>query len=345
MTKKYHLVTLEDIAKKLKVSKVTVSKALRNHSDISTETTEKVKNLAAQLGYVPNIIARNLSSRKSNTIGLVVPKIAHVFFSTVIEAIYDAAFKNNYEILLTVSQEHADREAKHIQTLLSMKVDGLIISVTEETKELAIFNKVAHHGIPLVFIDRVPGISGISSVTVDDFGGAYSATEYAIKKGYRRIGHLGGYQHINIGKARYSGFVKAMEDHDVKINPHWITQGGFSEEDGYNGFMKIYKKDLLPQYILAVTYPVALGMYSAANEVGIRIPDDIEVTCFGKNTTERLIPSVFNLVDQPAKNIGSEAIKLMIEQINNPKSFQPKQIQLKTSLIINSTASKQMCVL
>lgn len=340
MTKKYHLVTLEDIAKKLKVSKVTVSKALRNHPDISPETTEKVKSLADKLGYVPNLIARNLSSRRSNTIGLVVPKIAHIFFSTIIETVYDTAFGNNYEIVLTVSQEQADREIKHIQTLLSMKVDGLIISVTQETKDLAIFKKVLQHGIPIVFIDRVPKMSGVSSVTVDDKGGAYAATDYAIKKGYTKIAHLGGFQHINIGKARYEGFAEAMKENNIPVNSQWVTEGGFSEEDGYDGFMKIYKKGNIPEYVFAVTYPVALGMYAAASELGVKIPEDIEVTCFGKNTVERLIPSVFNLIDQPAKEIGTEAIKLMLEQINNPKEFEPKQIQLKTKLIINNPANK-----
>jgi len=104
--------------------------------------------------------------------------------------------------------------------------------------------------------------------------------------------------------------------------------------------MKIYKKGNIPEYVFAVTYPVALGMYAAASELGVKIPEDIEVTCFGKNTVERLIPSVFNLIDQPAKEIGTEAIKLMLEQINNPKEFEPKQIQLKTKLIINNPANK-----
>src|SRR3972149_3947221 len=181
MNKKVRIIKLEDLAKKLKVSKVTISKALRNHPDISPLTIKRVKDLADKLGYVPNYMAKNLSARKSNTIGLVIPKIAHLFFASVIESIYDTAFENNYETLLTVSQEQEEREKKHILTLLSMRVDGLIISITQETKDLAIFKRIKQLKVPIIFIDRVPDLQDVSSVTVDDKEGAFSAVEYAVK--------------------------------------------------------------------------------------------------------------------------------------------------------------------
>lgn len=336
MTKKYQPVKLDDLAKELNVSKVTISKALRDHPDISPETKAKVRELAEKLEYTPNFMARSLSSRRSNTIGLVVPKVAHVFFASMIEAIYDTAFENNFEILLTVSQEKADRERKHIQSLLSMRVDGLLVSITQETKDLSIFNKAQQLGVPMVFIDRVPPVGGVSTVTVDDRGGAFSAVDHAIKKGYRKIGHFGGYHHLNIGQARYDGFIDAMKAHGLPINPNWITEGGFSEDDGYEAFNKIYKSGDYPNFILAITYPVALGIYAAALEHGLRIPDDIEITCFGKNTFHQYIPSIFNFVNQPARELGVEGVNLMIEQINHQKKSKPKHIELKTELIINS---------
>ncbi len=340
MNSRFRPVKLEDLAKKLKVSTVTVSKALRNHPDISSETTQKVKELAEKMGYMPNFMARNLSSRRSNTIGLVVPKIAHIFFASVIEAIYDAAFENNYEIVLTVSQESAERERKHILSLLSMRVDGLIVSVTQETQDLAVFDKVMNLGVPLIFIDRAPGIANVSKIIVDDKGGAFSAVDYAVRRGYTKIALLGGYHHLNIGHSRYEGFVDAMRYHRIPINPNWITEGGFGEEDGYDGFMEIYKKGELPQYVLAVTYPVALGMYAAAMELGLKIPDDIEVTCFGKNTFNRYLPSIFNFIDQPTTELARSAMGLMIDQINNPREFEPKEVSLKTQLLVHNPNSK-----
>jgi len=345
MTKKYQPVKLDDLAKELHVSKVTISKALRDHPDISPETKAKVKELAEKLEYTPNFMARSLSSRKSNTIGLVIPKVAHIFFASMIEAIYNIAFENNYEILLTVSQEKADREKKHIQSLLSMRVDGLLISITQETKDLAIFNKAQQLGVPMVFIDRVPQLPNVSSVTVDDRGGAFMAVDYAIKKGYTKIGHFGGFHHLNIGRNRYEGFLDAMKMHNIPINPNWVTEGGFSEEDGYNAFKKIYEQGSYPNYILAITYPVALGIYAAALELGLNVPEDVEVTCFGKYTFTKYIPSIFNFVDQPAKDIGTEGIKLMIDQINHHKKYKPKQIELKTDLIINADKAKKEILL
>jgi LacI family transcriptional regulator len=344
MIKKNRPIKLEDLAKKLKVSKVTISKALRDHPDISAATTAKVKELAEKLGYMPNIMAKNLSSRKSNTIGLVIPKIAHFFFASVIESIYNTAFENNYEIVLTVSQEKSERERKHILSLLSMRVDGLLVSVTQETKDISIFERVSNQGVPLIFIDRVPDMSGISSVTVNDLEGAYSAVDYAIKKGYTKIAHIGGYHNINIGRARYEGFLKAMRNNRIPINQNWIIEGGFGEEDGYNGFKKIYEKKNIPNYIFAATYPIALGIYAAASEYGLNIPEDIEVTCFGRNTFNKFIPTIFNFVDQPTTELGNEAVNLMIEQINNPDS-PPKNIILNTELIIgNSNSKKEVAV-
>lgn len=344
MRSKVRPIKLEDLAKKLKVSKVTISKALRGHPDISPETTEKVKELAEKLGYTPNVMARNLSARKSNTIGLVVPKIAHLFFSSVIESVYDTAFENNYETLLTVSQEKADREKKHILSLLAMKVDGLIISITQETEDLSIFQRVMDLNIPIVFVDRVPNLKGVSSVTVDDKGGAYSAVEYAIKKGYKKIAHIGGFSHINIGKYRCQGFRDAMRDYNIAVNPDWIIEGGFGEEDGYEGFKKISNKGKLPEFILAVTYPVALGVYSAAKDVGIRIPEDIELTCFGNNLLNRYTPSIFNFVIQPAQELGREAVNLILEKISDPKDSEPKNIQLKTHLHLSNPNLKSELV-
>ena len=133
-------ITLNDIAQKLNVSLVTVSKALRDHPDISKNTKERVKKLANKLGYTPNFIARSLSSKKSNTIGLVVPKIGNFFFPSVIESICTTAYNNHYEIILTISYENAERELHHLKSLLSMRVDGLLISISQQTSDIKIFS-------------------------------------------------------------------------------------------------------------------------------------------------------------------------------------------------------------
>jgi len=341
MVKKGFQVTLDDIAQKLDVSKVTVSKALRGHPDISTETAKKIKKLARELGYSPNYMARNLSSKRSNTIGVVVPKIAHFFFSSVIEAIYDAALENNYEIILTVSQEDAEREARHIQSLLSMRVDGLIVSISETTKDLTIFETVRQRGIPLTFMDRIPNLEGFSSVVADDRGGAFAATEQAISIGYRKISHLAGYQHINIGRERYLGYVDAMKQYGIPIKPEWVVFGGFSEIAGYKGFGEMYKSGKLPEIIFASTFPVALGVYRAVGELGLKIPDDIDIISFGSSGLNQFLAPPMSYVEQLTVELGQKALELTLENIQQQDQFIPQHVKLPTKLVLCKTCVKR----
>lgn len=337
MVRKGFQIKLSDIAKKLNVSSVTVSKALRGHPDISAETVKKVKAAAKELGYVPNFMARNLSSRHSRMIGVIVPKIAHFFFSTVIESIYDAAFENGYEIVLTVSQENPEREILHIQTLLSMRVDGLIISVTENTIDYTIFDTIRKMGLPITFIDRIIPFKEFNSIVGDDCGGAFTATEQAIKCGYKKLGMLGGFQHTNIGRDRLKGFKDALKKYKIPIYPEKIILGGFSEQDGYKGFMKLYSSGNLPEFILAISFPVALGVYRAAEELGLKIPRDVDIICFGNEGFNQYVTPKMTIIDQPASAMGRAAVELTLENIRNIEHFQPKHIKLPVKLIPGDT--------
>lgn len=145
-------VRLVDIAEKLNLTKVSVSKALRDHPDISAETREKVKRVAREMGYRPNLAARSLTSQKSQTIGVIIPKMANYFFAPVIEGIYNSAGKSDYEVVLGISLEDEKLEKKHIESMLNMRVDGLLVSVTEQTNDPKRFDIVREMGIDLVFL-------------------------------------------------------------------------------------------------------------------------------------------------------------------------------------------------
>ncbi len=333
-------VTLSDIAKRLNFSTVTISKALRGHPDISAQTTKLIRSVADEMGYTPNFMARNLSARRSNTIGVVVPKIAHFFFGAIIESIYDIAFQNNYEIILTVSQENAEREKRHIQTLLSMKVDGIIISITQETKDYEIFETVKKRGVPLVFVDRTPDIPDINMVRVNDREGAFKGVDHAIKLGYRNIAHFAGYSEINIGNERHRGFEEAMKANNVPIDPDWVFQGGFGESYGYNAFMQLYNKNKLPDLIFTVTYPVALGVYMAARDVNLKIPDDIDVICFGNAKIQNFLSPPLSCINQPTDQLAEKSMEILLDNINNPETFEPKDAQVPTELILRGTCIK-----
>ncbi len=333
-------VTLQDIAQSLNISKVAVSKALRDHPDISIETKKLVQELATDLGYVPNFMARNLSSKKSNTIGLVVPKIAHHFFAEAIEAIYETAYKNNYEVIMTVSQENPEHEKKHIETLLAMRVDGLLVSITEQTSEKVVFEKVQNRGVPLVFFDRVIDGLEVNCVTTDDEKGSYESISYLVKNGYTKIAHLGGYQNSNIGLSRANGYKKAMKKFGLDFPAQWLVEGGFGERDGYQGFKKIFKSGSLPEAVFAVTFPVALGAMLAAEEIGLSVPDDFDLLCFGGSGYNRFMKPSLTYIKQPIHEIGQMATELLIDEIDN-KETGKQNIMLPADLVVCETCKKK----
>lgn len=303
------------MADRLGISKVSVSKALRGHTDIGETTRQKVLALAAELGYRPNPIAQKLTAKHTRTIGLVVPKIAHHFLTRAIDAIYRAANEENYEIIMMVSEEDAALEKTHVQTLLSMRVDGLLISVTEQTRDPEIFQQVIAHNTPLVFFDRViPGL-GASCITSADEAGATLLVNCAIEKGYRHFGHIGGYQSVSIGKQRYKGFNKALSIHNISPHPDHILFGGFSRRDGYKAMSELIKQGSLPEIIFAVTYPVALGILACARENEISIPEELDLVCFGSSDYNDFISPSITGITQPAAEIGELALAHLLKLI------------------------------
>lgn len=339
--KKHTHVTLDDIAKRLRVSTVTVSKALRGHQDISIEMTKRVLKSAAEMGYTPNIMARNLSSRRTNMIGLVVPKIAHAFFGALIEGVYDTAFAGNYETILTVSQENAVREWKHLQTLVAMRVDGIIISISQESTDMEKFDWIRKKGIPMVFVDRRPRqqLSGFSSVLTNDREGTYQAVEHAIKIGYRKLGFVGSNTKINIGRDRLAGFMDVLKEYRIAVNKDWIVMGGYGKDDGFSGLKQLYQKGPLPEFVFAATYPVALGIYEAAKDLDIRIPDDLDIICFGDSDVGRFLSPAISAVRQPARELGERAVQVLMENLDPQNVTREHHVILPTQLVIRETCA------
>ncbi|OVE79539.1 hypothetical protein BVY01_02285 [bacterium I07] len=326
-------VTLSDIAQKLNFSIVTVSKALRDHPDISTKTKERIKRTAVELGYTPNYLARSLAAKRSHTIGLVVPQISNYFYPAIIKSIYDATFKIKYDVLLTVSYEDAEREKLHLESLMSKRVDGLLVSISETTTDSSLFRKIKKLGFPLVFFDRTVDDTDFSSVKIDDRKAAFKAVEHAIEKGYKKIAHFAGSSNIDIGRQRLEGFLTAMESYNIPVNDDWIIECGFSKQYGYNAFLKIFKTGLLPEIIFTVGFSVALGVYTAATEVGIRIPEDIDLIFIGDGQINPFASRSLSCVSSPVKELGEESVKLLMNHIDNPESAEIQQVILEAELI------------
>jgi len=326
-----------DIAKKLNVTRITVSKALRDHPDISAEMKKKVLEMAENLGYIPNLIAQNLISKRTFTIGVVIPDLENSFFAYVTDSIIDIAAENNYYVFVTVSRENQQSEKLNIQKLIGMRVDGLLVCVSQYTTNPQIFNNIRTLKIPLVFFDRPFEGLNFPCVTFDDRNSATSTIEKIIEQGYTRIAHFAGYSNVSIGRERYLGYKNALERKGIEIKPEWIIEGGFEIEDGYKAFNKLYSSNNIPEIIFTVNDRVALGVYKAIAEIGLKIPDDLGVVGFGfKDTAQSFSPSLA-IVNQNPRKIGSIAAELLIKIINGADNEVQQNIILEEEFIWNNS--------
>ncbi len=320
-------VRLEDIAKKLNLTKVSVSKALRDHKDISLSTRKKVKAMAKKMGYHPNLQARSLTSRETKTIGVIVPKIAHTFFAATIEGIYKTAEEKGYRILLGVSYENKDLEQEHINAMINMRVDGLVVSVTEQTQDAKIFDTVRDMGIHLVFFDRGFSDVGYSYIKVEDKESARKGVHHLIDLGYKEIAHLSGYQTSRIGLERRMGYEQALADANIEMSENAIIEGGFSEKDGSSGFEKLLISYGNVNAIFAVTYPVGLGILNKMDSLGID-PSSTTILTFGGSLFNRYLSHPFICIDQPNYKLGQKTIERLLLEIESSESLDPVTIQL-----------------
>ncbi len=329
-------VRLIDIARRLNITKVSVSKALRDHPDISTETRELVKKTAAEMGYTPNLLARSLSSQRSHTLGVVVPKIAHTFFSSCIEAIQEKATERGYGIVLAVSNEKADLERQHIERLLAMRVDGLLVSASKQPPDLAVYEQVRAMNMPLVFFDRQIEGLGFSSVTVDDRKGSFEAVNYLIEQGYRKIAHIAGTSAVTIGRERRLGYEDALRKHNIPLHAPWIIEGGFDERHGFDAFGEILQSGNIPEAVFATTFPVSLGIRAAIRKYAPALQGKLQILSFGEGTMSEFHTYPHICINQPAHQIGKYAIEILLNEVESKEDKPPQHLVLNTSLIIPS---------
>lgn len=206
-------ITIKDIARELGISPSTVSRALKDHPDISQATRDAVNELAERWNYRPNPIALSLKSGSSKTIGVIIPDVVHYFFSTVISGIEDVVYRRDYNMILCQSNEMWEHEVKNIKTLLSSRVDGILASVAKTTTDFRHYRSITEKDIPLVFFDRAAEEIDTDSVVIDDETGSYKAVIHLLRTGKKRIVHLAGPPRLAIARNRLNGYLKAMKEY------------------------------------------------------------------------------------------------------------------------------------
>jgi LacI family transcriptional regulator len=331
-------VTIKDIAQKLGISTSTVSRALKDHPDISLKTREAVQELAKLLGYKPNLIALNLKHSRTNTIGVVVPEVEHHFFSTILNGIEEVAYKGNYSVMVFQSNESYMREVLIIQTMLANRVDGVLASYSKNTHDYAHFEQLIDNEIPLVFFDRVREELHADSVIVDDFSGSFSAVNHLIQQGCKRIAFYSAPQHLMIGKNRLEGYKAALEKNGLKYDPDLVYScDNFSEAQKVS--RSVLKKQDRPDAIFAVNDLTAIGAMKVAKQLGLNIPEDIKFVGFENSRSASICEPELTTVDQFGFELGKKATDLLLKRINTPDfNYQTEMQVVKTQLIQRETS-------
>jgi len=309
-------ITQQDIADRLKVSRITVSKALRGHPDISAKMKEKIKKAVEEMGYSPNLIARQLTLQKTFTLGIVIPDLENSFFAFLVDSIIDTATENNYHIILTVSREKEEFERDNIMNLIGMRVDGLLVCVSQQSSDHKIFEYARKMKIPLLFFDRAIKGMNFSYVAFDDRTGTLEALNQLISKGYTKIAHFAGYSHTSIGSERCNSYKEALGKNGIPIREDWIIEGGYEIDDGICAFEKLKSTGDLPEIILAVNDRVASGAYKAIRKTGLKIPEDIGILGYGFYETAHLFSPTLSIINQDPRKMGRIATKLLIDEIH-----------------------------
>jgi DNA-binding LacI/PurR family transcriptional regulator len=328
--------TIIDIAKRLGISPSTVSRALSDHPDIKKETKAQVKKIAKELRYSPNQMAQSLKNNRTTTIGVIVPEIKHDFFSSAISGIEEVAYKSGYTIILCQSNESYEREVLNANLLVNHRVAGVVVSISQDTKDGEHFNDLLRRKIPLVFFDRVCNDVIASKVVIDDYRSAFDAVTYLIGKGYKKIAHFAGPKELGICKNRRIGYFDALKKvHSTSLNG-FVRYGGLHEQDGYNSMNTLLKENMLPDAIFAVNDPVAIGAYQRIKEAQLNIPDDIAVMGFSNNKITSLIDPQLTTVDQPSFEMRRKSAEILINMIED-KFIKPMICVLDTKLIIRGS--------
>jgi LacI family transcriptional regulator len=334
--------TIKDIANVLNISAAAVSKALHNDSRISEKTKKAVRQVAENLNYQPNHLASALRSGKSKLVGVIVPKTNSNFFSATIHNIEEVLNKEGYNIIITQSNESYKKECENIDTLLFTQVDGIIVSMANETVDLQHFEKVKQAGIPLITFDRGENDLNVDYIGIDDYDSSHRIVDHLVEQGCKRIAHIGGFKHTRIYNNRIRGYIDALEKHNLPLEKELLLESNLSTEDGRNKMQELLALDKKPDAVYVAGDYAALGALQVLNEKNIKIPDEIALVGFGDEPFANMVTPKMTSVNQHSYQIGKIAAEKFLEYTKQNQIQQTLQKHiLKAELIIRESSLKK----
>ncbi|WHH61009.1 LacI family DNA-binding transcriptional regulator [Petroclostridium sp. X23] len=327
-------VTIKDIAKAANVSYATVSRALSDHPEVSGKTKTKIKQLAKDMGYTPNALAKGLVTKNTHTLGLIIPDITNPFFTEVAQGIEDCANRNGYQVFLCNSNWNLNKEKEYLKALYGKRVDGIVIGPVSNEVSYLINERNGY--VPIVFAAYKPLCEGCSFVVTDDYKSAVIATEYVIKLGHKKIAFIGGQEDNTTNQDRLKGYHDTLEKYGIPILPYYVRYGQFKQQSGYTLTKDLLIKNDVPTAILAGNDIIALGVIQAVEEFGLHVPSDISVVGFDDISFASLDKIQLTTIHQPKYKIGELCVEIILDQLQDIKS-DPIQRIVEPQLMIRKT--------
>ena len=316
----FDAITIRDIARELNLSVSTVSKALRDSYEISEKTKKLVSEYAQAHNYRPNPIAQSLKKGYSKSIGIVVSSIDNQFYSQVINGIESVAYKEGYNIFITQTHESFDLEVMNVNHLTHRSIDGLLISLSTETKDVSHLQSLHQKGLPIVLFDRVTDEIKTHKVIVDNFKAAYDATLHLLKSGYKNIAHITSPAHISITGGRLDGYKQALSDNGIAVNEQYIKycmHGGKDLEEIEQGLNELLGMEQRPDAIFTASDRITTSVLMLLHKLKIAIPGDVALLGFTNTLLAEVLNPSLSCVSQPAFEIGKQSMELLISMIKS----------------------------
>ncbi len=327
--------TIKDLARELRVSVSTVSRALQNHPDISAKTKNAVRECARRFNYKPNLMASNLRTSKNTIIGVIIPELNHHFFSSVLDGIEQAANEAGYNILIFQTREDFRKEIQGIHTLISSRVAGILMGVSKQTVNLDHIQDVLDNGMPLVLYDRPCPSIKCDQVVSDDYVGAFSAVEYMICTGKKRIMYLSSSMQLEVSRRRYQGWRDALMQYNIPITENLVLECD-TRDQAVVEMPKIFHESNRPDAVFCVNDDCAVGVLHVAQTMGLKIPEDLSICGFSDAPIGRSLSPMLTTVQQQGATIGRHAMLRLLKRLNGNELI-PQTEMVPTNLIVRET--------
>lgn len=333
-------VTIYDIAKKLNLAPSTISRGLKRHTSVNQHTQEKIIKTAEEMGYRANTFAINLRNNKTSTIGIIVPKLNSYFMSQVIAGIEKVINDAGYNLLISQSLEDVNKEVINVQTMFDNRVAGLLVSLAENTKDIAHFNAIKKQGIPVLFFDRTPSGNDLPALTINNEAAGYKVTRHLIEQGATKIVHITGNQLSNVYRERLAGYKKALAEFNFRYDEALIITNDLSEAAGILAARRIIK--LKADAVFVANDHCAASCMHELKHNGKRIPQDIVIAGFNNDMISRIIDPSLTTVDYRGLQMGELAAKNLLAHIEERIDINlTANIILKTPLLIRESSRRK----